>query len=137
MSSTTMPSVSARVCERTAPREAFDRGHLAFPVAIIETHLALPVVGIRQYAVITGIRQPSRNIEQLLAQAPHVHQDDDGGARRTFRMRDESIHAPGGSLDIGELFDHRVMQRAAVHFRSMAAATIALDDRLVKMHFIY
>ena len=84
-----------------------ERAHPALLVAILEAHLAAPVPEVRHRAVVADGRDLARHVEQLLAQAPDVHQDDDGGKRPALlRMGDEGVHPAVGGRDVDELLDH-------------------------------
>ncbi len=83
--------------------------HPALVVAKFETHLAAPVPEVRHRDVIADGGDAARHVEQLLAQAPDVHQHDDGGERPALvRMRYERVHpAVGGWNVANRSLDHR------------------------------
>jgi hypothetical protein len=59
------------------PWQVEQRTHLALVVAKLEPHFAAPVPEIGHSAVIADRCNLARHVEQLLAQAPDIHQDDD------------------------------------------------------------
>ena len=76
-------------------RDRDERLHPALLVAILVAHLAAPVPEVRHRDVIADDRDLPRNVEQLLAQAPDVHQHDHRGKRSALlRMDHEASMRP-------------------------------------------
>ena len=89
-------------------RYALERQHASGLIVQRERHLALAIVEIRDDAVVADGRDPAGDIEQLLAQAPDVHQDHGGGKRAAaLRMGDEGVHPPRRGFELDKRFNHR------------------------------
>ena len=111
MSAIAMPSVRCSMlacissCAACGDRD--ERSHPALLVAIFEAHLAAPIPEVRHGDVIADGRDLARHVEQLLAQAPDVHEDEDRGKRPALlRMDDEASIRPSAVGDVDVLLDH-------------------------------
>src|SRR5262245_9036771 len=79
----------------------------AILVAKFVPDLSLPVIEIRDQAVVADSRDPARDVEQLLAQPPYIHEHDHRWERSLLlRVDNERIHAPARSRDVVQAFFH-------------------------------
>src|SRR5262249_33371234 len=87
--------------------ELGERDILAFGVDEGAADLALPVIEVRHYDVVADRRDATRQVVELLAHAPDIHVENDGGKWAVlFRVGDERLHASVGGRDLREAFFH-------------------------------
>jgi hypothetical protein len=120
--------------------------HLVAVVAKLVPDLSLPIIKVRDSAVVTDRRYTARNVEQLLAQTPHVHVDDDDGAggggtgmsdegvdgaSRHWNVDQALFHGLPGRLQQGsEQSARRVVLSNAVKHQHEAGSGLLLEFRV-------
>src|ERR1700722_459119 len=78
-------------------RQVFQGYGIAMFVAIVGADAPLTVIKIRYQDIVADGRDPARQIEQHLADAPYIHEKDDGVKRaRLFGARDKGLHPAAG-----------------------------------------
>ena len=104
--------------------EIVERYHAVLHVAELGAHaLALAMVEIGHHAVVADHRHTPRDVEQLLAQAPHIHVKDHGRGDALLGMRDERVHRAARGRDLDQTLAHCAL--AAVNCRMIGARPAA------------
>src|SRR5262249_1195138 len=87
--------------------QRLEREHPASLIVERMLDLALPMIKIRQDAVIPPASHPAHDVEELLAKAPEVHEDHDGWKRSvSFGMGYEGVHRTFGRRNVDQLLAH-------------------------------